>query len=238
MREKTIVVTGANGDIGQLVVGSLLEQGYTVAAFVRDKASSIIKEKSGLTVFSCDLSNQESIKLSLAELKKEHKSVYGLVNCVGIAHGSSFLLTKPEEVQEVFNINYFYVISFTQQIVRRMLKKKKGAVINLASTAGILSDKGTLAYGASKAALIHSTKVMATELGGFGIRVNAIAPAVVESKMATMMDEESIKTLDFRASLVSKIQPSEVADLVVYLLSESAINITGQIIKIDRGISS
>ncbi|MGK0372958.1 MAG: 3-oxoacyl-[acyl-carrier protein] reductase, partial [Glaciecola sp.] len=105
-------------------------------------------------------------------------------------------------------------------------------------TAGILSDKGTLAYGASKAALIHSTKVMATELGGFGIRVNAVAPAVVESRMAGLMDEESIRALNERSALQTNIYPREVVDMILYILSDSSVNITGQIFKIDRGITS
>ena len=78
---------------------------------------------------------------------------------------------------------------------------------------------------------------MASELGAFGIRVNAIAPAVVESKMAGLMDEESIKDLNNRAALSTKIYPNEVVDMILYILSDSAVNITGQVIKIDRGIT-
>ena len=237
MSEKVVIVTGANGDIGKPLVKALLEKEYIVAACVRDKKSVSLSENEQLTIFNCDFSSNESIKACIGELKKEYKYIYGLVNCVGIAHGGSFMMTKREDMQAVFSINYFSLLFFTQQIVRKMIKKRSGCIVNLASTSGILSDSGTLAYGASKAALIHSSKVMASELGAFGIRVNAIAPAVVESKMAGLMDEESIKDLNNRAALSTKIYPNEVVDMILYILSDSAVNITGQVIKIDRGIT-
>lgn len=238
MSEKVVVVTGANGDIGNPLVNALLEKGYVVVACVRDKTSASLVEREGLKIFDCDFSSNDSIKVCVGELKKEYKDIYGLVNCVGIAHGAGFLMTKLEDMQEVFSINYFSVLSFTQQIVKKMIKKRSGCIVNLASTAGILSDKGTLAYGASKAALIHSSKVMATELGSFGIRVNAVAPAVVESKMSAKMDEASISALNSRAALPTKIYPNEVVDMILYILSESSVNITGQVFKIDRGITN
>ncbi len=235
---KVIIVTGANGDIGMPLVAALLKQGYLVGACVRNTKAYLSNDNERLKMFSCDFSKDESIINCICELKKEYKNIYGIVNCVGVAHGASFMMTKLEDLQTIFNINYFVIINFTQQLVRKMIKKHDGCIVNIASTAGVLSDKGTLAYGASKAALIHSSKVMATELGSFGIRVNAIAPAVVESKMAELMDQESINSINDRAALLSKIYPNEVVDMIIYLLSDSAINITGQVINIDRGITS
>lgn len=237
MNKKVIIVTGANGDIGQPLVASLLKKGYQVGACVRNKEGAALVESQNLTLFGCDFASEDSIKICIGEIKKTYKDIFGLVNCVGIAHGAGFMMTKLEDMQLVFSVNYFGVINFTQQLVRKMLKKRTGCIINLASTAGILSDSGTLAYGASKAALIHSSKVMATELGAFNIRVNVIAPAVIESKMADMMDEESKSSLDARSALGSKIYPSEVVDMIIFVLSDSAINITGQTLKIDRGIT-
>ncbi|WP_152971338.1 SDR family NAD(P)-dependent oxidoreductase, partial [Rhizobium ecuadorense] len=96
-----------------------------------------------------------------------------------------------EDLKRIFDVNYFNQILFSQYVAKRMVRAKAGSIVNIASTAGLLSDAGTLAYGGSKAALIHATKVMATELGPFGIRVNAIAPAVVETDMAIQMDEKA-----------------------------------------------
>lgn len=236
MNDKVVIVTGASGDIGRPLVQALLNQDYIVAACVRDKSSINFEKNDNLQVFECDFSDDAAIKFCVDGLKKSYKDIYGLIHCVGISHGASFLMTKPEDMHNIFLVNYFSIVSFTQQLVRKMIKKRTGCIVNIASTAGVLSDKGTLAYGASKAALIHSSKVMATELGSFGIRVNAVAPAVVESKMAQAMDEKSINDLNMKAALTSKIQPGEVVDMILYLLSNSAVNITGQVLKIDKGI--
>jgi 3-oxoacyl-[acyl-carrier protein] reductase len=237
MDKQVVVVTGAAGDIGTPLTKKLIESGYHVVACVRDIATSGLEVNDDLTLYECDFSDSLLIKECVSYIKKSYKEVYAIVNCVGVAHGGSFMLTKPEEIKQIFDINYFAIIDFTQQLVRKMLRRKTGCIINITSTAGILSDKGTIAYGASKAALIHTSKVMATELGGFGIRVNAIAPAVVESKMAALMDEASLTELDYRACLNSKIYPQEIVDTIEFLLSDSARNITGQVITIDRGIT-
>lgn len=237
MQKNVVVVTGAGGDIGTPLTEKLIESGYHVAACVRDINTSSLSIGDDLTLYECDFSNTLLIRESVNLIKKDYKNIYAIVNCVGIAHGGSFMLTKPEELKQIFDINYFAIIDFTQQLVRKMLKKKSSCIINIASTAGMLSDKGTMAYGASKAALIHTSKVMAEELGAFGIRVNTIAPAVVESKMATLMDETSIAELNSRACLNSKIYPQEIVNTIEFLLSDSAKNITGQIIAIDRGIT-
>lgn len=237
MDKQVVVITGSTGDIGSPLTKKLLESGYRVAACVRDVSTSGIKTSDDVTLYECDFSDSVLIKQCVSQIKKNYKDVFAIVNCVGVAHGGSFMLTKPAELKQIFDINYFAIIDFTQQLVRKMLKSKTGCIINIASTAGILSDKGTIAYGASKAALIHTSKVMASELGGFGIRVNAIAPAVIESKMAALMDEKSITELDNRACLNSKIYPKEIVNTIEFLLSDSARNITGQVITIDRGIT-
>ena len=237
MDKQVVVVTGAAGDIGTPLTKKLIESGYHVVACVRSVSSSGLESTDDLILYECDFSDSLLIKECVSQIKKNYKEVYAIVNCVGVAHGGSFMLTKPSDLKQIFDINYFAIIDFTQQLVRKMLKRKTGCIINIASTAGILSDKGTIAYGASKAALIHTSKVMAAELGGFGIRVNAIAPAVVESKMAALMDETSIAELDNRACLNSKIYPQEIVNTIEFLLSDSARNITGQVITIDRGIT-
>lgn len=238
MDDRVVVVSGANGAIGKPLVEALIRENYIVAVCVRNSEIFPLESREKLVIFECDFADENSIQECTTKIKKNFKSIYGVVNCVGVAHGSSFLMTKPESLNHVFNINYFSIVLFTQQLVRKMLKKKEGAIINLASTAGILADAGTTAYGASKAALIHTSGVMANELGSFGIRVNAIAPAVVESPMADLMDESSLNTLESRSFLSSKIYPKDVVDLIVYMLSDSAKNITGQTIKIDRGITT
>lgn len=237
MDKSVVVVNGANGDIGFPLVEALLEADYAVAACIRSIEISKFDAAEGLTLFECDFSDTASIEQCVTLIKKTYKNIFGIINCIGIPHGASFMMLNKNDFEEVFKINYFAPVIFTQQLVRKMLKKRQGSIVNIASTAGILSDAGTLAYGASKAALIHSTKVMATELGLYGIRVNAIAPAVVESRMSTLMDENSIRELDQKAALSSKIYPEEIVDMALYLLSDSSKSLTKQVLTIDRGIT-
>ena len=98
------------------------------------------------------------------------------------------------------------------------------------------ADAGTLGYGGTKASLIHASRVMATELGAFGIRVNVIAPSVVETDMAGLMDEAARRKLDDRSALPGTIQAGDVADLVAFLVSPSSAKVTGQVLRIDRGM--
>ena len=118
-----------------------------------------------------------------------------------------------------------------------MIKSKMGSIVNVASTAGLLSDPGTLAYGGSKAALVHSTKVMAKELGNFNIRVNAIAPSVVDVGMSSEMDENSIRALDERSAISGIVSSADVVHLIQFLLSLSSAKITGQVLRLDRGLT-
>ena len=145
-------------------------------------------------------------------------------------------MTPIEDLQQVFEVNFFSQIYLTQLVSKRMLRAKSGVIINMASTAGLLADAGTLAYGCSKAALIHGTKIMAAELGTFGVRVNCIAPSVTDTDMAKLMDEKSTELLDQRCALGGRIQPDEIGELLSFLISDGAKNITGQVIRIDQGM--
>ena len=237
MSDKVVVLTGANGDIGRQITKTLLAENYVVAACVRSKQSINTENSSNLSVFECDFSSPESIQKCTSSLKTEFKNIFGIVNCVGVAHGSTLMMTKNEDFERVFQVNYFGIVQFIQALSRKLIKRRQGSIVNLASTAGILVDPGTLVYGSSKAALIHATKIIANELGNFGIRVNAIAPAVVESKMALDMDSKAIDSLNQRAAVSCAITPEHVASMVSYLLSDASVSVTGQVLRIDRGIT-
>jgi 3-oxoacyl-[acyl-carrier protein] reductase len=121
-------------------------------------------------------------------------------------------------------------------VAKKMMRAKAGAIVNIASTAGLRADAGTLSYGGSKAALIHATGVMASELGAFGIRVNAIAPAVVETGMAAGMDAAAKAALNERSALPGTVEAADVAKLVSFLISDASAKMTGQVLRLDRGL--
>jgi len=232
-------VTGASGDIGLAIVERLIADGFHVAACCRDRASRIreaLSDPSQVTIYQLDLRNADSIKSCASDIIKDSEHITGLVNSAGLAQGSLASMTKISDMRDVFEVNLFGPLQFTQFIVKKMMRQKSGTIVNITSTAGILADSGTLAYGGSKAALAHASRVMATEFGPLGIRVNAVAPSAVASSMADLMDDAARDQLSSREALAGETTPSDVAGVVAYLVSENAAAISGQVIRIDRGM--
>lgn len=236
---QTIVVTGASGDIGLAIVERLIADGFHVAACCRDRASRIrtaFSDPSQVTIYQLDLRDADSIKSCASNTIRESEHIAGLVNSAGFAQGSLASMTRISDMRDVFEVNLFGPLQFTQFIAKKMTRQKSGVIVNITSTAGILADSGTLAYGGSKAALAHASRVMATEFGPLGIRVNAVAPSAVVSSMADLMDDAARDQLSSREALVGETTPSDVAGVVAYLVSESAAAISGQVIRIDRAM--
>ena len=235
----TIVVTGASGDIGLSIVKKLIADGFHVAACCRskpDRISAAFTDDTRVTIHDLDLRDADSIKSCALAIIKETDFIAGLVNSAGVAQGSLASMTRISDMRDVFEVNLFGPLQFTQYIAKKMTRQKSGAIVNITSTAGILADSGTLAYGGSKAALAHASQVMATEFGPLGIRVNAVAPSAVASEMADQMDEAARARLSDREALAGDTLPSDVANMVAYLLSDSASAVSGQVIRVDRAM--
>ena len=236
---QTIVVTGASGDIGLAIVERLIANGFHVAACCRnnaDRIRTVFADLSKVTIHQLDLRNADSIKSCASAIIKPSPYISGLVNSAGFAQGGLSAMTRISDMRDVFEVNLFGPLQFTQYITKKMMRQKSGAIVNVTSTAGILGDPGTLAYGGSKAALAHASRVMAAEFGPLGIRVNAVAPSAVVSAMADKMDEVAREKLSDREALAGETLPSDVANVVGYLLSDNASAISGQVIRVDRAM--
>lgn len=237
------VITGAGGGIGVSIVKKFLERDYFVVACTRSNSLHLeelsnkgLKDStSRLIIEKFDINDLSASKEIVQKVFQEFKRVDVLVNCAALPLGQLFLLSKPSDLYEVFQTNFFSLLSFTQVISRIMGRKKKGSIINISSVTAFRADPGTLAYGSSKAALNYATRVLSKELAAQGIRVNAVAPGVTDTAMLKQMDASAINDQLASSSLKKIAMPSEIASVVMFLCSEESSHITGQIIKVDGG---
>lgn len=244
LKGKNAIITGCNRGIGKEIMKAFAEHGANVWACARKQTNEYeimigeVASTYGVKIMPLyfDIANEEEIKCALKQIQTTKKPVDILVNNAGMAHGGTFQMTSIEVAKEVFNVNYFSQLNFTQKVLRFMSRQKKGSIINICSVMGIDCEKGTIAYGGSKAALIQATKVLAKELGEINIRVNAIAPGIVDTEMFTQMDERVVKNILDNASLHRIAETSEIATAAVFLASEAASYITGQVLRVDGGM--
>jgi 3-oxoacyl-[acyl-carrier protein] reductase len=184
-----------------------------------------------------DLADDVSIKNALRAIHNSTNKVDILVNNAGIASGGLFQMTSIAELRRLFEVNFFGQILFTQGISRIMARNKSGSIINITSSAASIPEIGTLAYGSSKAAFSRATESMAKELGDNGIRVNAIAPGLIETDMYEQMSPEGRDRLISRAAIKRAGKPEDVANIALFLASDLSQFMTGQVLSVDGGLT-
>ena len=243
LKDKTAVVTGCNRGIGKEVLTTFAEHGANVFACVRRESAEFsdfiaqLAERTGriITPVVFDLADLEQVKAGVRTIVAARVPVDVVVNNAGIASGALFQMTSMTDMKNLFDVNFFAPLQFTQGLARLMSRAQKGSVINIASTAGLIGDAGTTAYGSSKAALMYATRAMATELGQFNIRVNAIAPNVTRTDMYDQMDEKARDRLIATTALKRPAEPREIANAALFLASDLSSYVTGQVMRVDGG---
>jgi len=245
LKNKVAVISGANRGIGKCIVETFAENGADVIACMRSISSETVVWMNGLeNKFNIsvkpvlvDLSDEKSVKKSIKEIMVISKKIDILVNNAGVATGALFQMTTGVELRKIFEINFFSQIAISQGIAKVMIKNKSGSIINLSSSAAFVADPGTLAYGSSKSAFARATQSMAAELGGFSIRVNAIAPGVTKTDMFEQMSANARDKLINSSALKKAADPIDIANVALFLASDLSLIVTGQVIRADGGIS-
>ncbi len=245
LENKNAVITGCNRGIGFATMKLFAENGCNIWACARkenkefeEKAEAIAKENNvWIKPVYFDLGDSEEIKAGIKQIRENKEKIDILVNNAGIEQQASFFQMTPMAVfEKIFKINVLSQIEFSQYITKLMMRNKAGSVINLSSCAGIDMTGGYMAYSASKAAIISVTKTMASELINYGIRVNAIAPGIVETEMSRGLTDEARENTK-NSSLMNRIaEPEEIAEAIAFLASDASSYMTGQVLRVDGGM--
>ncbi len=167
---------------------------------------------------------------------KDKQPVDGLVNIAGMTKDAIFHMVSMDDLHRVFEVNFFSQIYFTQSITKLMLRNpNKSSVVFVSSISAIDGNVGQLSYGASKAALIGAMKTLSKELASKGIRVNCIAPGVIDTDMNKVVPQDLLAERLQRTDLRRIGTPEEVASTLAFLMSDLSAHITGQVLRIDGG---
>jgi 3-oxoacyl-[acyl-carrier protein] reductase len=236
-----VVVTGARGGIGQATAQAFANAGASVIAVDRtlDEASEAVSHLNRETPDSVhspvamDFAERSSIADGLGQIRAISRNIAALINVAGIAEDALVHMATSDSIRRHMQINFEAHVQITQYITRMMLRTSGGSVVNVSSVTGIDGNPGQLAYGASKAALISATRTFSMELAARGIRVNAVAPGVIDTEMNRNLDDATRGHLMQRVGMKRIGSPEEVAAPILWLCSPAASYVTGQTLRID-----
>jgi NAD(P)-dependent dehydrogenase (short-subunit alcohol dehydrogenase family) len=241
---KVVVVTGAARGIGLATAKKFLSEGWQIALLdidgkTQDLARNKLNEPDNTLAIECDVSQPDQVAAAIREVLAKFKHIDALVNNAGIAVFKPVMQTTFEEWSRVLAVNLNGPFICTQACVPAMLARGGGSIVNITSISGVRASTLRVAYGTSKAALMHMTKQQAVELGNQGIRVNAVSPGPVDTAMA-----KQVHTADIRSDYHDAIPlnrygtEEELAEATYFLCSDKASYITGHTLNVDGGFAA
>lgn len=244
LKGKKAIITGAGSGIGFAIVNRFAENGANIWAFVHTAKPELLEQyeqiskENGIWIkaIEFDLMDEDSVKRSVKQVIAEGEKIDVLVNCAGMVNAKTLGMTSTEEMRQSMNVNFIMPSLFMQLVSRKMMRQKEGNIVNIISRAAEEYRSGAYAYGSSKMAMLWGTKAAAKELSQYGIRVNGVAPGLVETKLGTgRQTEEGIERYVSVNNIKRPAKPGEVADVVLYLASDKSSYVSGQIINCDGG---
>ena len=187
--------------------------------------------------YVCDVTNEEQVNELVAKIEKELGSVDILVNNAGITRDNLLMKMTEEEFDAVIDINLKGTFNCIKHLSRQMLKQKGGRIINISSVSGVMGNAGQANYCASKAGVIGLTKSVARELASRGITCNAVAPGFIETEMTDVLSDSVKEAMNAQIPMKCFGNTEDIAGTVVFLASDAARYITGQVINVDGGMA-
>ena len=234
--KKKILITGASRGIGKSLALKSKENGYVVVGTSTSKKGVQELENEGIQSLELNLNDNRSIKEFNNFLIKDHSDVEILINNAGITRDNIVLRMSDEEWADVLNIHLTGTFQISKTVLKFMLKKKWGRIINITSTSASIGNKGQANYSAAKAGVEAFSKSLAKEVGSRAITVNSVAPGYIETDMTEQISN-TIKEEILKQIPLSRFgKPEEVSELIEFLITDEASYITGQTIHINGGL--
>ena len=240
---KTALVTGASRGIGRAIALCLAAEGARVAINYAGnvKAAEEVKasvEAAGGTAILCqaDIADSAAVEAMIADVVKEFGAIDILVNNAGITRDTLLMRMKDEDFAKVLDTNLKGVFYCTKAVAKLMMKKRLGRIINMASVVGLVGNAGQTNYAAAKAGVIGFSKSAAKELASRGITVNVVAPGFIGTDMTAGLPESVKEKMLTDIPLGRMGEPEDVANAVLFLASDQASYITGQVVNVDGGM--
>ena len=239
LKNLNIILTGATGGIGNSILDKLVSGGVNVlASGTNDEKLNLIKEKyQNVKVNKFDIFMHDEIENFIEKCNEIlGNKIDVLINNAGIARDNLSIRMKDEEWNKVIDINLTSTFLLSKNTIKKMLKNKKGKIINITSVVGHTGNIGQANYAASKAGLIGMSKSLALEYGKKNITVNCVSPGFITSEMTNKISEEHKEMLKSRISLNKFGDPKDVANTIAFLCSDLSDYITGETIHVNGGM--
>ena len=237
LQDKVGVITGGSRGIGRAMVELFAAEGATVVfTYVRNEAAAA--DVSGGMPLLCDGRDREAVAEAADRVVADHGRIDFLVNNASISSNAYFAMHDPADWERVMRTNIDGCYHWSRAVVRPMMIQQAGAILNLASVSGLAGVAGQTAYSASKGAILAFSRALAAEVGAKGIRVNALAPGLVDTDMTAVIPRRIRRGYTDRILMKRFGRPEEIAQSALFLVSDAASYITGQTLVVDGGLTS
>ena len=228
-----VFITGGNRGIGAATAHLLAESGYEVVIGSRTGEASANPKISSVRI---DVSNAESIEKAITEIEEQFGPIESLIANAGVTRDSLLMRMTDADIEETINTNLVGSIRLARRVLRPMIKAKNGRIIFISSVVGLLGSAGQVNYAASKAGLVGAARSLTREVASRGITINVVAPGFIDTDMTAALDDGTRKAILDTIPAGRYGEPSEVAQVIKFLISQESAYISGAVIPVDGGL--